>query len=152
MRLACPSCSAEYEVPSARLTPPRMVRCTRCGGEWIAGAEPEEWPPASPAHDSDPDQSTVDPSLSEPAPQVTATDRLASHAPPPRRSTHLIAAWVMSFVVLSGAVVAVLVWRQPLVRTWPPIGRVLGTADHEPPPQAPGSGNSAKPPLQHATE
>ena len=36
MRIACPSCDAEYDVPVSRLKPGKMVRCARCGGEWVA--------------------------------------------------------------------------------------------------------------------
>jgi predicted Zn finger-like uncharacterized protein len=35
MRIVCPNCSAEYEVPEARLRAGRAVRCARCGGTWV---------------------------------------------------------------------------------------------------------------------
>ena len=45
MRIACPKCAAEYEVPASRLTPRKTVRCARCGGEWTAVGEAEELSP-----------------------------------------------------------------------------------------------------------
>ncbi len=59
MRILCPSCQAAYEVPDKLLSSgPRKVRCAKCGGDWMAEAEPEpapvggepepEMPPAAP--------------------------------------------------------------------------------------------------------
>ena len=44
MRVACPSCSAAYELPAAladRLGEGRPLRCARCGHTWTPGAMPE---------------------------------------------------------------------------------------------------------------
>ena len=48
MRIACPSCAAEYEVPDAALAGgPRRLRCARCGHLFLAElpAPPVEAPP-----------------------------------------------------------------------------------------------------------
>ncbi|WP_413466168.1 zinc-ribbon domain-containing protein [Planktothrix agardhii] len=47
MRIACPSCSAEYQVPDALLASgPRLLRCARCGHQFQAAlpapAAPQE--------------------------------------------------------------------------------------------------------------
>ena len=38
MRITCPSCAAHYEVPAARLRPGKLVRCVRCGADWLPAA------------------------------------------------------------------------------------------------------------------
>jgi predicted Zn finger-like uncharacterized protein len=126
MRIACPSCAAEYEVPASRLTPGRKVRCTRCGEQWAAVQEAEEPPP--PAVDPEPAEVEPRAALAAPSPTITAMDRLAAPAPPPR-SVALIAAWVATFVALGTVMVAAVVWRGPIVRAWPSSGWVLGTAN-----------------------
>jgi len=49
MRLSCPSCQTEYDVPDAALTGrTRKLRCVNCGNQWEAG------PIGVPEPDSDP--------------------------------------------------------------------------------------------------
>lgn len=122
MRIVCPSCAAEYDVPAFRLTPRKVVRCARCGGEWMAVHEAaESVPPLEPPESP----STPQADVTAPLPAVTAMDRLAaSPARPPSRAA-LIGAWIMTCVVLVGAVAAVVVWRADVTRAWPPIGRIL---------------------------
>jgi predicted Zn finger-like uncharacterized protein len=52
MRIACPGCTAEYDVPDTLLVAgPRTLRCARCGTEFRAElppAEPFAVPPAEP--------------------------------------------------------------------------------------------------------
>ncbi|WP_428493727.1 hypothetical protein [Rhodopila sp.] len=45
------------------------------------------------------------------------------------RQRGLIGAWAMTFVVLALAVAAAVVWRNAVVRAWPPSGRILATTD-----------------------
>jgi predicted Zn finger-like uncharacterized protein len=128
MRIACPSCDAKYEVPEARLTPRKAVRCARCGGEWIAVAEeaPQPEPPAV---------AEVEEHQAEPAatvPTISAMDRLAAMPPRPVRNTSLIA----TCVVLVAAVAATVTWREAVVRAWPPSSRLLGSVDAVVPSQA----------------
>ena len=105
---------------------PRKVRCQRCGREWLAAPEPDEAtqpdiPPPEVEHPLD-HEDPVEATL----PPVTAMDRLSASAPRPRTMPTLMAAWVMTFVALAAAVAAIIIWREPLVRLWPPSGRVLG--------------------------
>ncbi len=72
MRLTCPQCSTEYDVPDTALTAgSRRMRCDRCGHEWrqaAAGAVPD---PAAPA--------PAEPEPAEPAPtkpQAAAPERV----------------------------------------------------------------------------
>jgi predicted Zn finger-like uncharacterized protein len=54
MRIACPNCAAEYEVPDSLLAAgPRMLRCARCSHQFAAAlpepeVEPEPEPEPSP--------------------------------------------------------------------------------------------------------
>ena len=127
MRIVCPNCSAEYEVPASRITQPRKVRCARCGSDWLASEQP---PPA--ADDPDPLEFRADPEVEQDAgsatefPFATDMDRLSATPPRARVPVSLIAAWVMTFVVMVGAVSAVIIWREPLVRAWPASSRILG--------------------------
>jgi hypothetical protein len=106
-----------------------MVRCARCGGEWMAGQEAsKDEPPAlrradvtaqeEPAHRWEPGF----------APAVTAMDRLAAPAPRHPRPARLIAAWVATFVVLAASLAAIITWRDKVVHAWPASGRILESA------------------------
>jgi hypothetical protein len=60
-------------------------------------------------------------------------DRLAASKPAlPSRPAGLTAAWVLTFVVLAGAVGAAIGWRDEVVRAWPPSGRILSASGHSP--------------------
>lgn len=123
MRIVCPSCAAAYELPADRLKQRRTVRCARCGGQWVAGQDIQE---ASPI----PQPAAT---LHAPLPAVTAMDRLAAAAATrKKRPAALIAAWVATFLVLGGAVAAVLIWRAEVVEEWPPSALILGTPGSQP--------------------
>ncbi|WP_369407992.1 zinc-ribbon domain-containing protein, partial [Roseomonas rosulenta] len=51
MRIACPSCGAEYEVPDRLLAgAARSLRCSRCGADFaLPEGAPAAAPPPSPA-------------------------------------------------------------------------------------------------------
>jgi predicted Zn finger-like uncharacterized protein len=137
MEIVCPNCAAAYEVPASRMTPQRKVRCTRCGGEWVAVREASEAAPlpnvVPPEAAHAPDRASQ---IEAALPRVTAMDRLSAAAQRPRATPSLIVAWVMTFIALAAAAAAVIVWREPLVRIWPPSSRILGAIS--PPPPGPG--------------
>jgi predicted Zn finger-like uncharacterized protein len=130
MRIVCPSCAAEYEVPASRMAPQRKVRCARCGGAWLASEDP-----APAATDPDPLEFRAEPDVEHAAepgtimPSVTAMDRLTATAPRTQAPVRLVAAWVMTFVALVAALGAVIAWREPLVRAWPASSRILGRVE-----------------------
>jgi predicted Zn finger-like uncharacterized protein len=128
MRIACPKCAVEYEVPSSRLPPRKTVRCARCGSEWAAVEEDEasSREVAAPLSEQELKRHAE---AEEPLPRMTAMDRLAATGLRPARSTRLVAAWILTLVILIAAVAATIVWREPVVRAWPPSGRILGSAD-----------------------
>ncbi len=129
MRIVCPSCAAEYEVPAERLRPRRIVRCARCGGEWMAmrDAEPAARP-SDPWPISAPEPEPEAPAASAVTSAVSALDRLAAPLPAARGSSRvgLTVAWILSFSVVAGAAAASVVFRDDIIRVWPPSARILG--------------------------
>ena len=83
MQITCPACQAAYDVPDARLSPGRSVRCARCGERWMPlGAAPppvvgREAAPAAPA-----EPPMAPPSPAAPRPGV-ARDVVAEAESPP---------------------------------------------------------------------
>jgi predicted Zn finger-like uncharacterized protein len=131
MRIACPTCAATYDVSASRLLPGKKIRCMRCGGEWLYSrpAEAPE-PAAAPGPES--------------LPSVTAMDRLAASPPPAAFSTKLAAAWVLTVVLLVGAVTATVVWRQAAMRAWPPSALILAPFGQTPPQTGQTAGNKTE--------
>jgi len=140
MRIACPSCSAAYDVPDSLMTAGRVVRCARCGGNWtpVAAAPavepepvvpqplPDERPAAPPAAQDGPDP----PVLARPS----AMDRLAAHARPalPPPATRLRLAWAGSVALLVLATAGAMAWRSQIVDAWPPSARAYAFFGLEP--------------------
>jgi predicted Zn finger-like uncharacterized protein len=123
MQIACPSCAAAYDVPDARLKPGRSVRCSACGAEWKPAPEDDATPP--------PEVATPPPAGPEaepaapPTPLLTAMERLAAEPSRPPRSPALLAAWLLTFLLLGGGGISAVVWRADIMRTWSPSSRIL---------------------------
>ena len=139
MRITCPRCSANYEVPPARLRPGKLVRCARCGGDWLpeadTGADADAEPKVPAEHHSE----DVETGAPVPPPPVSAMDRLAASPASVAPRASLLAAWILTFVVLAASVAATVGWRDAVIRTWPPSSRILAAKDHT----APQSGQTA---------
>ena len=138
MRIACPSCSAAYDVPDSLMTAGRVVRCARCGGNWTPVA-------AAPAPESEaplplPDQHPAAPPAAENVPETpvlarpSAMDRLAAHARPamPPPAARLRLAWAGSFALLVLAAAGAFTWRSQIVDAWPPSARAYAFFGLEP--------------------
>lgn len=134
MRIECPSCSAAYDVPDSLMSPGRVVRCARCGGEWspvAAAAAPPQEPP--PAPESEPEVVMAEPlpvpvPASAPPPpspvvRLSAMERLAAHPAWPQPSHRLRFAWAASIAVLVLGAGAAFAWRSQIVEVWPPSAR-----------------------------
>ena len=119
MRIVCPSCDAAYEVANSLVVPGRIVRCSRCGGEWVAltveapvadnepEAEPELFPDALAEHELT-------------TPRLTAMDRLIQTGRRRRGGgAALRLAWGASIVLLLALGWAAYVWRADVMQSWP---------------------------------
>jgi predicted Zn finger-like uncharacterized protein len=137
MRVACPECAAEYEVPDAALGAARRLRCTACGTswDWTPQAIPPPTPPPAPEPEPEPDQPAAAPEpRTEPPPADVAPPRIEvareeriGAAPPPapeRGSGGVALAWLASFAILLAAAAALYVWRVPVMAAWPPATRL----------------------------
>lgn len=130
MRIACPSCATAYEVPDDRLRPHRMVRCARCGGEWMPVREPAALPEPATVESADeapPPAAIVEAEPEAPSVRVSpAIERLTGPVPERRQAgVGLAFAWLLSLAVLAGAAGAVFTWRGDIERAWPPSARIL---------------------------
>jgi predicted Zn finger-like uncharacterized protein len=136
MRVSCPACAAEYEIPSARLQPRRKVKCARCDAVWTPVREVETtsddteiMPPLDNPHDGAPGDDAPGDAFSGPlgTGAATAMDRLAAAAAP-RSSIGLRAAWVASVLLLVTSAAATVTWRGRIVQAWPASALILGDA------------------------
>jgi len=154
MRIVCPACEAEYDVPESIGGAGRKVRCARCQTVWVAHAtmpapsrpEPRPEPPPAQAAGASPAMRDVP----EPAPLFADPPRGRSdwgrggYGQPRdeaaavesrgfRRLAPWIAAWVLSLVLLGAAGWAGYRWRDDVIRLWPASERlyaVLGPKGH----------------------
>jgi predicted Zn finger-like uncharacterized protein len=156
MLITCPNCAASYDVPDHLLAGAvRLLRCARCAVEWDAQsyvdqapqgrqavharqvqavvAEPMSEVPDWPDHRSLPDD---DAGRMPPPPddsRLPAGISLSTDAPirrrlpsePPRMSA-LVAAWVLSLVVVGSLGWGVWHWRDDVMTIWPPSQRAFG--------------------------
>lgn len=162
MRIACPKCGATYDVPERMLAGRKVVRCSRCGTEWTPGLSkqpalpPETPPPESPhldltrvaeaAESPDPAASSQEPA---PAPaarpardkpardklEPSAMERLAQAAQPPPRSVWPKIAWLISLLIIFALLGAGYVWRNDIMRAWPPSTRLYAALGLTTPPK-----------------
>jgi predicted Zn finger-like uncharacterized protein len=138
MHIVCPTCSASYEVPDQLMRAGRVVRCSRCNGEWtpvapeaLPEAEPVPAPPSmEPAPSFEPE--APPPLPPEPAPaepetigvvRRSAMDRLAAHPATARPSVALRLAWAGSIAALILLAAVAFVWRSEIIALWPPSAR-----------------------------
>lgn len=128
MRIACPSCAAEYEVPERLLAGgARKLRCSRCAAEFAlpapAAPDPppaaEEPPPVAAA--APPPVAVFEPPPAPPVPERTpiTEDDLADP------SERLVRAWVLSVAAVVVAGLALVVFRAEVVAAWPPAARLF---------------------------
>ncbi|GGC36016.1 hypothetical protein GCM10011504_12950 [Siccirubricoccus deserti] len=130
MRIACPACSAAYEVPDALVGQGRRLRCTRCGHAWMATPPangkallPAAPPPAAPAHFEPP------PPVQMPrrAPQLIdpPLPQLGDTAARQESNPLLWAAWIGSALTVVAAVALLWAYRAEVVAVWPPAARLF---------------------------
>ncbi|MBU8541100.1 zinc-ribbon domain-containing protein [Falsiroseomonas tokyonensis] len=134
MRISCPNCAAEYDVPDSALAAgPRLLRCARCEHKFTAAlpeavAEPAAEPPAA-AAETPAEPAPAETPAAEPAPPPPpeparlAQDRLSdAPASPPDRFA--LAGWLVTLLVLVLAAYAGFAWRAEVMEAWPPSQRL----------------------------
>lgn len=138
MRIACPSCAAEYEVPDAALAAgPRTLRCARCAHQFQAALPAPESPPEPPA----PQPAAPEPAAAPPAESLTPdrpppsrgpTQSMPIDPPLPRLSDAptsppdrmALAGWLVTVAVLAVGVYAGLAFRAEIMGAWPASARL----------------------------
>lgn len=150
MRIACPNCSAAYDVPPERVPPGRTVKCARCAISWIPVVEATPAHPPTlltpvtfsgsgslPAPSGLPAPNVIErmgttmsgPAIPDPAPPEPAFDSVpdpvaTSPAQPVIPSNRLLAAaWLLTVLVLAGLAWAAISRRADVMRLWPPSER-----------------------------
>jgi predicted Zn finger-like uncharacterized protein len=144
MRIACPSCQATYEVPDALIGDGRMLRCAKCGHDWLVtgriapadtaapGIGPEARQPAPAVADAAPVRDPAPGDLPPPTPAQRRPPQVIDPPLPPvrdtgaprRRVVALWAAWIGSGLILGALGTAAWVYRGPIIEAWPPAARV----------------------------
>jgi predicted Zn finger-like uncharacterized protein len=122
MRIACPSCGAEYDVPDRLLAgAARTLRCSRCGADFalpqVAAAAPVPVPEPATVR-------APEPALAPSMPAPPSRERAPVASAPPNQAA-LLRAWVASLVVVIGALVGMLVFRSEVTAAWPPATRMF---------------------------
>ncbi|WP_170979483.1 zinc-ribbon domain-containing protein [Roseomonas sp. HF4] len=131
MRIACPSCAAEYEVPDRLLAgAARRLRCARCAAEFAlpgTGAAPSPAPlPAAPPAAAPPEAAPrPEPPPADP-PSSPRVPLAATHAAPePGSDVALRRAWAASVALVLGAAASLLLFRGAVMEAWPPAIRLF---------------------------
>ena len=133
MRIVCPSCTAAYEVPEARLLPGQSVRCARCGTNWAPVAGPQS--AARPAAPQPSTAAGLPPSQAPPTPsdaQIFSAPNLFAGTPerPGGRFASgpaVLAGWVVSIAAVACLCWAAVAWRYDIMHVWPPSERLYST-------------------------
>ncbi len=144
MRIACPACQAEYDVPEGMLEGHAAVRCARCRQEWQpipadpAFALPTPLPDTA-LRPAEPLSTALEPTaardIAEPlAERDPAGPPAPLFAPPrvpgssqemPRGSAAVtLGAWIATLIVLAGLAAGGYLWRDRLMTAWPPSTRL----------------------------
>lgn len=134
MRIACPACSAIYEVPDRLVGTGKRLRCARCANEWVppemaaaapvpAMPPPPEPPPRQAAAPT-PEPAALPPPERVPRPQVPALHgepkpKLSASG---RRSARLpvMLALALSTALVAALLAAGILWRGAVMQAFPP--------------------------------
>jgi predicted Zn finger-like uncharacterized protein len=121
MRIACPSCGAEYDVPDRLLAgPARTLRCSRCATDFaLPQAAPVPVPVAEP-----PRVPAPEPAAAPRVPAPPSRERAPVASAPPDQAA-LVRTWVASLVVVIGGVLGLVVFRSEVMAAWPPATRMF---------------------------
>lgn len=144
MRIVCPSCEAEYEVPESIVASgPRKVRCHKCAREWQVMPPPGMvlTPPPPPPPAAMPGPEALQPA--RPAGPASGPAPLAEFAPPlpdPRAakpmkvkggapSLGLVIGWLFTFAVIGGGIGAAWLMKAQIIAFEPRLAKVYKLLD-----------------------
>lgn len=131
MRLSCPSCGAEYELPDTLFAAgPRKVRCVKCGHAWTAGGAVSAAPPPGPAAAAE----ELPPRRPLPLrrrtqaaePPIAAPDLSLDPPALPQSGRGVTLAWAASLVILATVCWAGWQYRADVIAAWPASARLFG--------------------------
>ena len=118
MRITCPSCQSEYDVPEAKARG-KNLRCAHCNHRWmplppappvVVAPEPPELPEREPP---------PPPPLAEPEPPPEAFARPVLS--PRRHGAELVlAGWVVTLLLIGAGGLGFIHDRVHIMRVWPP--------------------------------
>jgi predicted Zn finger-like uncharacterized protein len=116
MRINCPSCQIEYDVPETKLRG-RTLRCAGCGHSWMPLPVDPAPPPESelsPAPDALPDV------LADSGPDLPQM-RMRPVLPAPRRGLDwVLLGWIATILLVGGLGLGVIHYRSNIMHAWPP--------------------------------
>lgn len=134
MHVLCPSCAAEYEIPAAQLTRPRLLRCTGCATEWRVPAVVESVVEASPPGGGETDAAEpvgiplaplgLMPGTIAESPSADASRGSGQPAWGIGGSRLWVVLWALSLLVIAAALAALWHWHVPIGHRWPPSMRL----------------------------
>jgi predicted Zn finger-like uncharacterized protein len=119
----CPGCSTGFEVPDDKLQPDLILRCHRCGHEWLAPYPPDASNDSTIENLASADAIGAELDGSQSNPTLTAPVRIKAPAIA-ARSRALLAAWVLSVFLVGGAGWMAVAHRRGVVAVWPPMERL----------------------------
>ncbi len=120
MRIECPSCGAEYNVPDRLLAgPARTLRCSRCQAEFPLPRIEAEPPPPPSAPEPEPEPPP--PAVPEPPPAAAEPEP----ATPDDRRLKL--AWAASVLAVVTALAVFVLARDSVMAAWPASTRLFAT-------------------------
>jgi predicted Zn finger-like uncharacterized protein len=127
MRIVCPGCEAEYDVPAERLSGRRTVRCARCGQSFTPAVldPPPPPPPPSPEPALEPATARVfEPAVMRNPPALRTEAPLARPSQPRGAGRMLAVSWASSVLVVIAVCAVALIDHAALAAAWPPLHRL----------------------------
>ncbi len=145
MRIVCPACEAEYEVPESIVANgPRKVRCHKCAREWqvmpppgmvVTPPPPPPPPAAMPGPEAPPPARAASPAggpapLAEfapplPDPRTAKPMKVKGGAP----SLGLVMAWLLTLAVIGGGLSTAWLMKAEIIAFEPRLARVYKLLD-----------------------
>jgi predicted Zn finger-like uncharacterized protein len=127
MRIGCPNCAAEYEVPDRLLAAgPRLLRCAKCAHQFEAALPVEQAAAPGPAPAVMAVAPPPEPVLAAaPALPVAHADAALRAPVTPRHDRVAAFGWVGTVLLLVAGGLAGIRYRTDITEAWPPAARLF---------------------------